>query len=30
MTSELFNIYKELAQDGVGAIITGYTFVTKV
>jgi len=29
MTSELFNIYKELAQGGVGTIITGYTFVTK-
>ena len=29
MTSEIFNIYKELAQGGVGTIITGYTFVTK-
>lgn len=29
MTSELFKIYRELAQGGVGTIITGYTFVTK-
>jgi len=29
MTPELFNVYKELAQGGVGTIITGYAFVTK-
>ena len=29
MTSKLLNIYKELAEGGVGTIITGYAFVTK-
>jgi 2,4-dienoyl-CoA reductase-like NADH-dependent reductase (Old Yellow Enzyme family) len=29
MTSELIKIYKELAEGGVGTIITGYAFVTK-
>ena len=29
MTSELSNIYEELAKGGVGTIITGYAFVTK-
>jgi 2,4-dienoyl-CoA reductase-like NADH-dependent reductase (Old Yellow Enzyme family) len=29
MTSELFNIYQELAEGGVGTIITGYAIVTK-
>lgn len=29
MTPELFNVYRELAQGGVGTIITGYSYVTK-
>ena len=29
MTSELFDIYKDLAKGGVGTIITGYAYVTK-
>ncbi len=29
MTEELFALYKELAQGGVGAILTSYAFVTK-
>lgn len=27
MTTELFNVYKELAEGGVGTIITGYAFI---
>lgn len=29
MTEELFNVYKELAEGGVGTILTGYAYVTK-
>lgn len=29
MTNELFNVYKELAEGGVGTILTGYAYVTK-
>ena len=29
MTEELFDIYEDLAKDGVGTIFTGYAYVTK-
>lgn len=29
MTNELFNIYKELAEGGVGTIMTGYAYITE-
>ena len=29
MTRELFNIYKDLADGGVGTILTGYSYITK-